>query len=648
MWDVGDVTSPQYLTSLVGHGGAIACVEFSADGRILTSGSQDRTVRLWDVGDPGNPVALATLASHDGWVAGAAFSADGTMLASASSDNTIRLWDISDARNPVAVSRLTAHEDVVSSVAFSPVGKVLASASWDRTIRLWDLSDPQNLGDSTVLAEFEDRVWGVAFSPDGRILASGSTDPTIRLWNVSDPSAATQLAALPGHRNGVTDLAFSADGTILASGSWDQTIRLVNVSGHSELVGNRLETGHSGIAVQLAFNSDHTILASAAWDGTARLWAVGESGHARGLATLTGHQDRLYGAAFSPDGRTLVTASQDRTLRVWDVSDPAHPKESAIRTGHEDALYCVAFSPDGKNGRNRFPRRHGEVVGRDGSDRLRGAECSHRPYGGDRERGLQPGTEPGWPPGRTMTPSSCGTSRIPPNRSNCPRSVDMRAMSGALPSVPTRTPWPPPPGTRRSGFGTSLIRPSPGRWCSSTTTGPGRRPARGKDVSETWPSVATARCWLPRRMTIPLSCTIWRTFSIRVDSRCLKGDHGLALSSDGTILASSTAGGGIQLWDLRLARAYGEAGHEHPDFRTIRKASFAALSSKLEGISLVPQLSAEGSLPEPPPLNVHTDSLDPEAVRTGTVALKRRRSGCQALGGVVPRPGGSGESRDRA
>ncbi|WP_374487263.1 WD40 repeat domain-containing protein [Frankia sp. AgB1.9] len=42
-----------------GHTGAVVSVAFAADGRILATGSYDRTARLWDVADPSRPARSA-------------------------------------------------------------------------------------------------------------------------------------------------------------------------------------------------------------------------------------------------------------------------------------------------------------------------------------------------------------------------------------------------------------------------------------------------------------------------------------------------------------------------------------------------------------------------------------------------------------
>ena len=249
-----DVSTGERTLSLGDRSHGAECMAFSPDGSMLASAqaalgegraSLDYLVHVWDVrtGDK-----VKTFEGHVAKVNCVEFSPDGTLLASGSENGTIRLWDADTGQQ---LETYKGHTDAVNSIAFSPDGKTLASGSgeWglgkDTTIRLWDVPSDRHrrnggggtwqrlarlfgLGKASEVLKGHGRVVNaVAFSPDGEIIASGSDDSTIRLW---DPHNGMHLETLEGHKEIVNSIAFSPDGRTLASGSEDGTILLWNLS----------------------------------------------------------------------------------------------------------------------------------------------------------------------------------------------------------------------------------------------------------------------------------------------------------------------------------------------------------------------------------------------------------------------------------
>ncbi|MEG4987323.1 serine/threonine protein kinase [Microcoleus sp. BR0-C5] len=305
-----------------GHSSFVNSLAISPDGKILASGSWDKTIKIWNLE---TTELIGTLTGHSDRVNSVAISYDGKMLVSGSSDETIKFWNLHSGD---LLCTFPGHSMEVNSVAINPKGLVIASCGGaDNTIKLWNLRSGELL---RTLRGHSDNVNAVVFSPDGKILASGSSDATSKVWDVESGKL---LRTLSGLNVGVNSVAIAPDGQILASVSNDYTIKLRNLhtgsllrilntnSGRGKGVTN-LGTNEAVHILQnyvsrgesVAISGDGLTLASGCDDNTINIWNL-QTGEL--LTSLKGHSGTVYSVAIAPSGNLLASGSADQTIKIW-------------------------------------------------------------------------------------------------------------------------------------------------------------------------------------------------------------------------------------------------------------------------------------------------------------------------------------------
>jgi WD40 repeat protein len=157
---------------------------------------------------------------------------------------------------------------------------------------------------------------------------------------VIDVPNGSVLRVFRGQLSSVTGVAFSPDGALLATGSFDGSIRVWGVADGAPRTDIAFEP--DDWAADVAFSPDGSVLAAACDDSKAvRLFDP-----RTGLAQATfGIGADATCVDFAPDGRLLAVGSWSDTVDLWDVA--AGVVTGALE-GHESGVRDVAFAPDGR------------------------------------------------------------------------------------------------------------------------------------------------------------------------------------------------------------------------------------------------------------------------------------------------------------
>lgn len=130
---VVDLNTLQEKRAFKDTGLPVEAVAFTPNGQILAA-SQGRQINLWDW-QTGQ--LKATLVGHSGEVHAIAISPDGKILASGSADRSIKFWNLATGK---LLGTLHESNGEILSLTFSPDGKILASGSGEGNIILWQVA----------------------------------------------------------------------------------------------------------------------------------------------------------------------------------------------------------------------------------------------------------------------------------------------------------------------------------------------------------------------------------------------------------------------------------------------------------------------------------------------------------------------------
>jgi U3 small nucleolar RNA-associated protein 12 len=230
-----DIAASSLLDKIPAHEGAVWTMQVHPDGKSLTTGSADKSVKFWNFEivqeeipgtkrtTPRLKLFQSRILKVNDDVLSIQFSPDSRLLAIATLDNTVKVFFVDTLK---LFLNLYGHKLPVLNMSISSDSKLIATCSADKNVRIWGL----DFGDChKALFGHQDSVMQIAFIPhpvDGdekHIFFSASKDKTVKSW---DADKFEQIQRFKGHHGEIWAMTVARTGDFVVTASHDKSIRI--------------------------------------------------------------------------------------------------------------------------------------------------------------------------------------------------------------------------------------------------------------------------------------------------------------------------------------------------------------------------------------------------------------------------------------
>ncbi|MBW4605748.1 MAG: AAA-like domain-containing protein [Hassallia sp. WJT32-NPBG1] len=285
------------LARFQGYSDIVNSANFSHDGKLIVTGSNDKTARVWNTSGK----QLLLLGGHEKELEFAAFSPNGKYILTTTNDRKTKIW----SNDGKLLATFQAR-----GMNWSPNSKYIM-AMFDYNGKnyssLWNISGEK-------IVEFqgsENSYFGATFSQDGeRIITTDGDIATI--WNTSGE----KLSEFKANQE-IYNANFSHDGKLIITTSPDNRVVIWDTSG-KELV----EIPHQDMVRIAIFSLDGKRIVTASDDKIFRIWDI--SGKL--LAQYKYSSLFVSQANFSPDGKYILAHVQGNSpeqnkVLIWRIDE---------------------------------------------------------------------------------------------------------------------------------------------------------------------------------------------------------------------------------------------------------------------------------------------------------------------------------------
>ncbi|XP_050740426.1 transducin beta-like protein 3 [Eriocheir sinensis] len=227
VWRLTEEGGAECLARAVGHTLSVGSVALAQD--FMVTGSKDMCIKKWTLGkevlesskaEVASSVALSsshTEKAHEKDINSMCVSVNGKLIATGSQDKTAKVWDSSSL---ALLGVLRGHRRGIWCVQFSPVDEVLATASADATIKIWTMTDFTN---ALTLEGHSVSVLRLCWVSEGQQLLSTASDGLLKLWTIKTRQC---VQTFDEHQDKTWAMAVSEDEKRVVTGGEDAALVL--------------------------------------------------------------------------------------------------------------------------------------------------------------------------------------------------------------------------------------------------------------------------------------------------------------------------------------------------------------------------------------------------------------------------------------
>lgn len=280
------------LRTMQGHSQDVWNVGFTSNDQVITSSSNDHTVRLWDAA---TGITITTLSvAPSGLALAPPLSTTDEYVAVAEVPSSIR---IHDGHSGALITTLPNAPAI--AIAFSPDGQYLANCI-DGYFTLWRTIDWVELYERQDYA-----MYSIAISPDNTYLVTGGEQ---RYANIYETSNGSRVRWVEGSNySPVRAVCFSPDSREVAVAGDEGLVYAYRVSDGARLFCSTYQNRVFGIV----YSPDGNAILAGGMNNKVYVWSQGA------LVTTISEPGYVCGLAYSRDGRYLVTGNYDHSVRLY-------------------------------------------------------------------------------------------------------------------------------------------------------------------------------------------------------------------------------------------------------------------------------------------------------------------------------------------